>query len=72
MGLFKKKEVPEVEIENPDVSEDKYDGFYFIPDYEDYEGNMKLAFFTFKDDFCLHGTSIHFCQSQTQQTFLFT
>lgn len=50
MNLFKKKAEPEVEIENPDVGEDKYDGFYFIPDFEDFEDNMKLAFFSFKDE----------------------
>jgi hypothetical protein len=50
MNLFKKKVEPEVEIENPDVSEEKYDGFYFVPDYEDFEYNMKLAFFSFKDE----------------------
>ena len=50
MNLFKKKEEPEVEIEVTDKNPEKYDGFYFIPDYEDYEGNMKLAFFSFKDE----------------------
>ena len=41
MNLFKKKVEPEAEIENPDVSEDKYDGFYFVPDYDDFKDNMK-------------------------------
>ena len=50
MNLFKKKVEPEAEIENPDVSEDKYDGFYFVPDYNDFQDNMKLAFFSFKDE----------------------
>ena len=50
MNLFKKNVEPEVEIENPDANEEKYDGFYFVPDYSDYGGNMKLTFFSFKDE----------------------
>jgi len=50
MNLFKKKaEVEEKEQEDGDVA-DNYDGFYFLPDFEDFEDNMQLAFFKFKDD----------------------
>ena len=50
MNLCKKKEVPESDFEESDENPEKYDGFYFIPDFEDYDTNMKLAFFTFKDE----------------------
>jgi hypothetical protein len=50
MNLFKKKEVPKSDFEESDENPEKYDGFYFIPDFEDYDTNMKLAFFTFKDE----------------------
>lgn len=50
MGFFKKNVEPEVETENPDVSEEKYDGFYFFPDFDDYYSNLRLAFFSFKDE----------------------
>lgn len=50
MGFFKKKVEPEIEMEESDVHPETYDGFYFVPDFEDYYSNMKLAFFTFKDE----------------------
>lgn len=28
----------------------KFDGFYFVPDYDDFEENYKLAFFNFKEE----------------------
>jgi len=28
----------------------EFDGFYFVPDYDDYDGNYKLAFFKFKEE----------------------
>ena len=28
----------------------KFDGFYFIPDHDDFDGNYKLAFFNFKEE----------------------
>ncbi len=31
----------------------RFDGFYFVPDYEDFEGNYKLAFFNFKEEWTL-------------------
>lgn len=31
----------------------KFDGFYFVPDYDDYEGNYKLAFFHFKEEWTM-------------------
>ena len=31
----------------------KFDGFYFVPDYDDYEGNYKLAFFNFKEEWTM-------------------
>ena len=31
----------------------KFDGFYFVPDYDDYDGNYKLAFFNFKEEWTM-------------------
>jgi hypothetical protein len=50
MGFFRKKEVPESDFEESDVHPETYDGFYFVPDYDDFYSNMKLAFFSFKDE----------------------
>ena len=50
MNLFKKKQQMEDEPdENLTVSE-TYDGFYFVPTYEDFEESYQLAFFNFKDE----------------------
>jgi hypothetical protein len=32
---------------------DKFDGFYFVPDYDDYDEIYKLAFFKFKDEWTM-------------------
>ena len=31
----------------------RFDGFYFVPDYDDYDGNYKLAFFNFKEEWTM-------------------
>ena len=31
-----------------------FDGFYFVPDYDDFDGNYKLAFFNFKEECILY------------------
>lgn len=50
MGFFKKKVEPEVKNEEAEEHPETYDGFYFVPDFDDFEANLKLAFFTFKDE----------------------
>jgi hypothetical protein len=50
MGFFRKKVEPESDFEESDVHPETYDGFYFVPDYDDFYSNMKLAFFSFKDE----------------------
>ena len=50
MGFFRKKVESESDFEESDVHPEKYDGFYFVPDYDDYYANLKLAFFSFKDE----------------------
>jgi hypothetical protein len=50
--MFSSKEKTQ-KTETEGVSGDemnKFDGFYFVPDYDDYDGNYKLAFFNFKEE----------------------
>jgi hypothetical protein len=44
------------QIESGTISGDemsKFDGFYFVPDYDDYDENYKLAFFNFKEEWTM-------------------
>lgn len=50
MSIFKKKVE---EPEDPSISGnemDEFDGFYFIPDSEDFDNNYKMVFFNMKDE----------------------
>ena len=45
------EKLQKTEIESVSGNEmSKFDGFYFVPDYDDFEGNYKLAFFNFKEE----------------------
>jgi hypothetical protein len=53
MSLFSKK-APKVEVDDdheivPRDEMSEFDGFYFVPDDDDYEENCKIAFFKIKD-----------------------
>ena len=50
MVFFRKKVEPESISEESEVNEDNFDGFYFFPDYDDFYDNLRLAFFSFKDE----------------------
>lgn len=45
-------------IENVSGNElEKFDGFYFVPDEEDFESNYKMIFFNMKDEYA-NGNSV--------------
>lgn len=48
-SLSEKTEKPDFQSVSGDEMT-KFDGFYFVPDYDDFEGNYKLAFFNFKEE----------------------
>jgi hypothetical protein len=53
MSLFSKK-APKVEVDDdheivPHDEMKDFDGFYFVPDENDYEDNCKIAFFKIKE-----------------------
>jgi hypothetical protein len=50
MNLFKKKKPVDDEIDKISTFPEEYDGFYFVPTYEDSEESYQLAFFNFKDE----------------------
>jgi len=48
MNLFKKNKPVDDEIDEISTFPEEYDGFYFVPTYEDSEESYQLAFFNFK------------------------
>ena len=52
MSFFEKKEVEEA-IENivSNNEMEKFDGFYFIPDTEDFDNNYKMIFFKMREEY---------------------
>lgn len=50
MAFFKKEQKIDEEIDTIVEYPEKYDGFYFVPTYDDFEESYQLAFFNFKEE----------------------